>query len=143
MPVLPNELAEVMDRLEGTERLDEHDIADAVRAVGKPLKETNGSVPLGIQAEWMAFDFSENCPDEGELRGTYFGPRVGYPQDGRWVEWPHIQLVTPEILDYWVARSTEASGRVSVEMGFITARTTTGMPCVIPPSRPPERLVRR
>src|SRR5262249_32515796 len=25
----------------------------------------------------------------------------------KWFEWPHVELVTPEILEYWAARSTE------------------------------------
>ena len=42
-----------------------------------------------------------------------------------------------------VTTSTESSGRERGAIGFITARTITGAPCVMPPSMPPERLVRR
>ena len=35
------------------------------------------------------------------------------------------------------------SGLVRVEIGLIAARTTSGWPLVIPPSRPPARLVSR
>ena len=42
-----------------------------------------------------------------------------------------------------VARSTERRGRMSVESGFIAARTTTSSPFVTPASRPPARLVTR
>ena len=42
-----------------------------------------------------------------------------------------------------VATSTERSGLVSVGSGFIAQRTISGSPVVIPPSRPPERLVSR
>ena len=43
----------------------------------------------------------------------------------------------------WVAVSTERRGWVSVGSGFIAQRTISGSPVVIPPSRPPERLVSR
>ncbi len=42
-----------------------------------------------------------------------------------------------------VAMSTVASARGTVEMGFIAARTRSGCPLVMPPSRPPARLVER
>ena len=42
-----------------------------------------------------------------------------------------------------VARSTVGSGDISVEIGFIATRTTTGSPVVIPPSSPPALLVGR
>ena len=43
----------------------------------------------------------------------------------------------------FVAMSTERSGLVSVGIGFIATRTTSGSPVVMPPSRPPERFVSR
>ena len=42
-----------------------------------------------------------------------------------------------------VAMSTEHSGFVSVGSGFMAARSTSGSPVVMPPSRPPARLVSR
>ena len=39
--------------------------------------------------------------------------------------------------------STLRSGLVSVGSGFIAALTTSGPPVVMPPSRPPARLVSR
>ena len=42
-----------------------------------------------------------------------------------------------------VAMSTVASARGTVEIGFIAARTRSGWPLVMPPSRPPARLVER
>ena len=42
-----------------------------------------------------------------------------------------------------VAMSTERSGLVSVGIGFMATRATSGSPVVIPPSSPPERLVSR
>ncbi len=42
-----------------------------------------------------------------------------------------------------VAMSTVASARGTVEIGFIAARTRTACPLVMPPSRPPARLVER
>ena len=43
----------------------------------------------------------------------------------------------------FVARSTLRSGLVRVGSGFIAARTTSGSPFDIPPSRPPARFVSR
>src|SRR2546426_12721997 len=42
-----------------------------------------------------------------------------------------------------VLRSTVLSGDISVEIGFIAARTTSGSPVVMPHSVPPARLVAR
>jgi hypothetical protein len=42
-----------------------------------------------------------------------------------------------------VERSTVRRAFAMVEIGFIAAATTTGSPFVIPPSRPPKRLLAR
>ena len=42
-----------------------------------------------------------------------------------------------------VATSTVDSARLSDEIGFIAARTRSGSPVVMPPSRPPARSVSR
>src|SRR5204863_858683 len=42
-----------------------------------------------------------------------------------------------------VFRSTVLSGDISVEIGFIATRSTSGSPVVMPPSVPPARLVAR
>ena len=42
-----------------------------------------------------------------------------------------------------VETSTVDSARLSEEMGFIAARTRSGSPVVMPPSRPPARSVSR
>ncbi len=42
-----------------------------------------------------------------------------------------------------VVRSTERSGFISVEIGFMKAVTRSSSPLVTPPSRPPARLVGR
>ena len=42
-----------------------------------------------------------------------------------------------------VATSTVCSARLSDEIGFIAARTRSGSPVVMPPSRPPARSVTR
>ena len=49
----------------------------------------------------------------------------------------------PASLGSPVRRSTLASGLPSVLIGFITPRTTTGWPFVIPPSKPPALFVGR
>jgi len=41
----------------------------------------------------------------------------------------------------WV--STVASGWARLDRGFMAARTRSGPPVVMPPSKPPERPVRR
>ena len=42
-----------------------------------------------------------------------------------------------------VSVSTERSGLVRVEIGLIAARASSGWPLLMPPSRPPARLVSR
>ena len=42
-----------------------------------------------------------------------------------------------------VAMSTERSGLVSVGIGFMATRATSGSPVVMPPSMPPLRFVSR
>src|ERR1700716_980391 len=42
-----------------------------------------------------------------------------------------------------VLRSTVRSGDISVEIGFIATRATSGSPVVLPPSAPPARVVAR
>jgi hypothetical protein len=47
----------------------------------------------------------------------------------------------PGLPRVYIQRSTEGSGVVSVGMGFIAARITSGIPVVIPPSIPAARFV--
>src|SRR3989442_6899531 len=50
---------------------------------------------------------------------------------------------TAPVIASFVLMSTDRSGDISVDSGFIAPRTTTGAPVVTPPSVPPARLVSR
>lgn len=77
-------------------------------AVQRLTREHFGDdVPKFAKAEWMAVAL---LPDQGERWGTHFGPLQTLRNDeGGWSEAPSIQSVDGEILDYWEARSTEAT----------------------------------
>ena len=61
----------------------------------------------------MVFDFTENYPDDKSVWGTYFGPMFVLPnKEGKMVEYPSIQKITPEILSYWEKRAKESKNPV-------------------------------
>jgi len=66
--------------------------------------------PRVLLWERMAFDFAENHLDDESGWGTYFGPKfVLSAEDGRTVEHPSIQEITPDIISYWEKRAKESN----------------------------------
>jgi hypothetical protein len=67
------------------------------------------NIPEELVAEQMAFDFIENYSDEKTGWGIYFGPMFVLPnEEGKFVEYPSIRRITPEIIAYWEKRVKEA-----------------------------------
>ena len=89
------------------EKLSEHKISGAVRAHYTPI---NGQQPpMEVVAEVMAFDFSENYGERQSPWGTFFGPMFSLNNpDGTTTESPNIKDITPDIIEYWKQRTTEA-----------------------------------
>jgi hypothetical protein len=86
---------------------DPHEVAQAVRNLGKQLETEGNAVTLDIRAEWLAFTLMENYRgDDGFVWGTYYGP-VGVFHDakGTRVEMPPIEEITPEVIACWQERA--------------------------------------
>jgi hypothetical protein len=107
----PNEhVKQLLDKLDAQEgATSEAATSDRLRQFRSDLEKQGLDEPLILQAESMAFGFAENYPDETTGWGTYYGPMmVMKDENGQWKEAPSIQLVTPEMIEYWARRSEEA-----------------------------------
>jgi hypothetical protein len=105
MSILPDKLIPVFSELE--ERSDpfaENVIAHAIWSCCDAQSTSAGEVPIAATWERMAFDFIAN-PDDVDESGRYFG---AFKDSRNGVVWPNPASITPEILNYWTARSREA-----------------------------------
>ena len=85
----------------------EHNISERIRNFTK--EKFGQNIPEVLIWEQMAFDFTENYPNEKSGWGTYFGPMVVFRnKEGKMVEYPSIQKITPEIIFYWEKRAKES-----------------------------------
>lgn len=102
------EIREFLSQLESlSEQISEHEISERIKSFIKEKFEQ--SPPEILLWEQMAFDFTENYPNDKSGWGTYFGPMFVLPnKEGKMVEYPSIQKVTPEILSYWGKRAKES-----------------------------------
>ena len=106
---LPQELKETFQAFEtSSEPFSESDLSAAVSKTIRRIQEEGGVISTELRAESMAFEFCENYSDKKTGWGTYYGPMIVTHRDGKLYESPSITAVTPEILDYWQARSQEA-----------------------------------
>ena len=107
----PLTLADVLAAFETrSEPFDPHEVAEAVRALGKQIQAGGEAVTLEIRAEWLAFTLMENYRgDDGFAWGTYYGP-VGVFRDakGTRIEAPPIEEITPDVIAYWEERASTA-----------------------------------
>jgi len=103
-------LKQLLDKLDAQEEAtSEAATSDRLRQFRSDLEKQGLDESLILQAESMAFGFAENYPDETTGWGTYYGPMmVMKDEKGQWKEAPSIQLVTPEMIEYWARRSEEA-----------------------------------
>ncbi len=107
----PPTLAEVLAAFETrSEPFDPHEVAEAVRALGKQMEAAGKTVTLDIQAEWLAFTLMENYRgDDGFVWGTYYGPvGVFHDSKGTRVEMPPLGEITPDVIAYWQERARTA-----------------------------------
>jgi hypothetical protein len=89
----------------------ESDVAEAMRA----CLQGSADVPRSVAAtaEVIAFNVCEEYSNREFGWGSYYGPMyVGPGKTGGLIEWPSIQLVTPEILEYWLRRASEATNPI-------------------------------
>ena len=92
-------------------QISELSISEKIRSF---VKEKYGKNPPDILIwEQMAFDFTENYPDNKSGWSTYFGPMFVLPnEEGKMVEYPSIQKITPDIISYWEKRAKESENPV-------------------------------
>lgn len=103
-------LTEVLARYEdASEPYSEDDAGDTLRRLSRTFTDEGTRAPMEVQAEALAFTFMEDYRDDASGWGTYYGP-VGAFQNGagQWTHVPSIADVTPEVLDYWQKRVSEA-----------------------------------
>jgi hypothetical protein len=99
-------LREILDSFDNSsEKLfDEHEVAEALK---KLIPEDRTNINTELLSELMAFEFSEDYPNNETSWGTYFGPMfVINNNDGTATESPSLRLVTKEIIDYWTERAS-------------------------------------
>jgi len=103
------EINEFLKHLESiSEAVSEHNISERIRNFAK--KKFGQEIPDILIWEQMAFDFTEKYPDEKSGWGTYFGPLFVLPnEEGKMVEYPSIQRITPKIISYWEKRAKEST----------------------------------
>lgn len=89
------------------------------------------NIPGSWRAEAMAFQFVQDYQDQDTGWGTYYGPMFVLPnEDGRMVESPSFQLITPEILEYWEKRAREATHPILkvryADLAWVFSKIKTG-----------------
>jgi len=94
-----------------SEQISEHNVSEKIRSF---IKENFSKNPPDVLIwEQMAFDFTENYPDDKSGWGTYFGPMFVFPnEEGKMVEYPSIQKITPDIISYWEKRAKESENPI-------------------------------
>ena len=79
------------------------------------LKKEGESYKLSDEdiAEQIAFDFLADYPNGNSGWGTYYGPMFVLPNNqGQMVEYPSIQKITEETLNYWRSRAKETKNPI-------------------------------
>jgi len=91
-----------------SEAVSERNISERIRNFAK--EKFGQDIPDILIWEQMAFDFTENYPDNKSGWDTYFGPlSVLLNEEGKMVEYPSIQRITPKIISYWEKRAKEST----------------------------------
>ncbi len=101
-------LTEVLQAIDNNslKTFDERDICTELK---KLLPENKDDIDSSLLAEVMAFDFMEDYEDKKSGWGTYFGPMyVITSKEGSVTESPSIQLISPEMIEYWNRRISES-----------------------------------
>jgi len=94
-----------------SKQISENNISEKIKIFIK--NNFNKNTPDILMWEQMAFDFIENYIDNKSGWGTYFGPMLVMPnKEGKMIEYPSIQKVTPDIISYWEKRSKESGNPI-------------------------------
>ncbi len=111
MTDIQNQLDEILERFDKkSEPFSEASILDAIGQLRRASDRTIEEPHIPLQAESMAFGFTENYQNDRAGWGTYYGPMaVMKDENGQWFESPSIKLVTQEIIRYWQERTTTAT----------------------------------
>lgn len=97
------ELQKYLNKLENKiQPLDELDVGRKIQQILDAKDEELTDEEL---AEYIAFNFAEKHYEDGAKWGTYYGPRYELSgQDGQRREFPSIQQINQEIIEYWRKR---------------------------------------
>ncbi len=90
----------------------EFKIAEEIKNI---LKKEGGSYKPSNEdiAEQIAFDFLPEYPDNNSGWGTYYGPMFILPnKQGQMVEYPSIQQINEETLNYWENRAKKSKNPI-------------------------------
>ena len=103
-------LTELITSIESRqEQESEHGIADNIELFLSKQIEIGEELPLPVVAELLAFSFVEDYQDKTVEWETYYGPMiVTRDANGQSFESPSINLVTPEIINYWEQRAQDS-----------------------------------
>jgi len=115
--MLNNEIKKYLNELDKEIRplhssLGEHKIAKEIKNIlkkeGESYKPSNEDI-----AERIAFDFLPEYPNNNSGWGTYYGPMFILPnKQGQMVEYPSIQQINEETIDYWESRAKESKNPI-------------------------------
>jgi len=101
------EIKEFLNKLESISgQVSENEISEKIKTFAK---EKFGQNPPNILLwEQMAFDFTENYLENKSGWKTYFRPMLVFSnKEGKFVEYPSIKRITPQIIAYWEDRAGE------------------------------------
>ncbi len=106
----PKEFIRQKFDLETAKKFDEHEVRSALTSLNIEGKEPGPE----LLAELMAFSFQENNPNSDGHR-FYFGSMMTWrAEDGTVTEYPSVEKVTPEMINYWTDRAKESINPILV-----------------------------
>jgi len=106
--MLRKELKDYFDQIEGKiEPIDEYQLGGKIGGILK-IKQEKITDKEEI-AEYIAFEFEASYTDKETGWGGYYGPKFVLPnKQGQVVEFPSIQQIDEEIINYWKKRANES-----------------------------------
>jgi hypothetical protein len=85
----------------------ERDVENALIALKKQLAELNGAVAPEIDYEILAFAFHEQSHYTRDEKGWFSAQFSGRAESGETVNYPNLECVTQEVIEYWARRASE------------------------------------
>lgn len=113
--MLNNELAKYLKSLDRVQKAPltlygEYAIADKIAEI---LESSGRERTKQDIAEQVAFDFKADYPNNNSGWGTYYGPKLALgDKEGYMTEYPSIQGIDRERLEYWSRRAMESSSPI-------------------------------